>query len=154
MRFPTPEPAITGSVDSVSETTKSTSRVTVVLSVSASSPVVMRVSLAAVPFAFLLPLFYGSAFAGLPLLLFILLPGIFLYAIESVLVQQDLSNSTIRLLARVDRSYGALAGAIILVGFGRVFFGLKGYESYDNEPPTAGAQKNDWGLSLSLGFSF
>ena len=45
------------------------------------------ICIAAVPFAFLLPLFYGSAFAGLPLLLFILLPGIFLYAIESVLVQ-------------------------------------------------------------------
>jgi hypothetical protein len=38
--------------------------------------------------------------------------------------------------------------------FSDFFFGLKGYESYDNEPPTAGAQKNDWGLSLSLGFSF
>jgi hypothetical protein len=34
------------------------------------------------------------------------------------------------------------------------FFGLKGYESYDSEPPTAGAKKNDWGLSLSLGYSF
>lgn len=38
--------------------------------------------------------------------------------------------------------------------FSDFFFGLKGYESYDNEPPTTGAQKNDWGLSLSLGFSF
>jgi hypothetical protein len=38
--------------------------------------------------------------------------------------------------------------------FSDFFFGLKGYVSYDNEPPTAGAQKNDWGLSLSLGFSF
>jgi uncharacterized protein DUF481 len=34
------------------------------------------------------------------------------------------------------------------------FFGLKGYESYDSEPPTAGSKKNDWGLSLSLGYSF
>jgi hypothetical protein len=34
------------------------------------------------------------------------------------------------------------------------FFGLKGYESYDSEPPTAGAKQNDWGLSLSLGYSF
>ena len=38
--------------------------------------------------------------------------------------------------------------------FSDFFFGLKGYESYDSEPPTAGAQKNDWGLSLSLGYSF
>jgi putative membrane protein len=51
-------------------------------------------------------------------------------ATESVLVQQDLSSSTIKLLARVDRFYGAIAGAIILVGFGRVFFGLKGWEYY------------------------
>jgi putative membrane protein len=51
-------------------------------------------------------------------------------AVESVLIQQDLSNSTIKLLARVDRSYGVLAGAIILIGFGRVFFGLKGWEYY------------------------
>jgi len=38
--------------------------------------------------------------------------------------------------------------------FSDFYFGLKGYESYDSEPPTAGAQKNDWGLSLSLGYSF
>lgn len=36
-------------------------------------------------------------------------------------------------------------------------FGLKGYESYDSydsQPATEGAQKNDWGLSLTLGYSF
>jgi Protein of unknown function, DUF481 len=38
--------------------------------------------------------------------------------------------------------------------FSDFFFGLKGYESYDSDPPTAGAKRNDWGLSLSLGFSF
>ena len=38
--------------------------------------------------------------------------------------------------------------------FSDFFFGLKGYESYDSEPATAGAQKNDWGLSFTLGFSF
>jgi hypothetical protein len=34
------------------------------------------------------------------------------------------------------------------------YFGLKGYESYDSEPATVGAQKNDWGLTLTLGYSF
>jgi hypothetical protein len=38
--------------------------------------------------------------------------------------------------------------------FSDLYFGLKGYESYDSEPATEGAQKNDWGLSLSLGYSF
>ena len=31
---------------------------------------------------------------------------------------------------------------------------MKGYESYDSEPATEGAQKNDWGVSLTLGYSF
>lgn len=38
--------------------------------------------------------------------------------------------------------------------FSDFYFGLKGYESYDSEPATAGAQKNDWGLSFTLGYSF
>jgi len=38
--------------------------------------------------------------------------------------------------------------------FSDFYVGLKGYESYDSEPATAGAAKNDWGLSLTLGYSF
>jgi hypothetical protein len=34
------------------------------------------------------------------------------------------------------------------------YFGLKSYESYDSQPATEGAQKNDWGLTLTLGYSF
>ena len=34
------------------------------------------------------------------------------------------------------------------------YVGLNGYESYDSDPATPGAQKNDWGLSLSLGWKF
>jgi len=34
------------------------------------------------------------------------------------------------------------------------YLGIKGYESYDSEPATLGAQKNDWGLTLSLGWRF
>jgi len=38
--------------------------------------------------------------------------------------------------------------------FSDFYFGLKGYESYDSDPATEGAEKNDWGLSLTLGYSF
>jgi hypothetical protein len=38
--------------------------------------------------------------------------------------------------------------------FSDLYFGLKGYESYDSDPATEGASKNDWGLSLTLGYSF
>lgn len=31
---------------------------------------------------------------------------------------------------------------------------LKAYESYDSAPATAGAEQNDWGLSLGLGYKF
>jgi hypothetical protein len=38
--------------------------------------------------------------------------------------------------------------------FSDFYVGLKGYESYDSQPATEGAQKNDWGLSLTLGYTF
>jgi hypothetical protein len=38
--------------------------------------------------------------------------------------------------------------------FSDFYFGLKGYESYDSEPATEGVQKNDWGVSFTLGYSF
>ena len=31
---------------------------------------------------------------------------------------------------------------------------LKGYDSYDSEPATEGASKNDWGVSLAIGYTF
>ena len=34
------------------------------------------------------------------------------------------------------------------------YFGLKGYESFDSDPATEGAARNDWGLTLSLGYKF
>jgi hypothetical protein len=34
------------------------------------------------------------------------------------------------------------------------YVGLKGYESFDSEPATAGAAQNDWGLTLTLGVRF
>jgi hypothetical protein len=38
--------------------------------------------------------------------------------------------------------------------FSDFYFGLKAYESYDSDPATEGSKKNDWGLSLTLGYSF
>jgi hypothetical protein len=38
--------------------------------------------------------------------------------------------------------------------FSDFYVGLKAYESYDSDPATEGASKNDWGLSLTLGYSF
>lgn len=43
--------------------------------------------LAAVPAAFLLPIFYGPAFADAPMLFVLLLPGVFLLGIETIQVQ-------------------------------------------------------------------
>ncbi|HEX8920295.1 MAG TPA: oligosaccharide flippase family protein, partial [Pyrinomonadaceae bacterium] len=49
--------------------------------------VMLLVCLAAVPLSYLLPLLYGAGFAETPLLLLILLPGVYLVGLESVLVQ-------------------------------------------------------------------
>jgi hypothetical protein len=38
--------------------------------------------------------------------------------------------------------------------FSNFYIGVKGYESYDSDPATEGAAMNDWGLSLTLGYSF
>jgi hypothetical protein len=38
--------------------------------------------------------------------------------------------------------------------FANFYVGLKAYESYDSRPATKGAQKNDWGLSLTFGYTF
>ena len=51
-------------------------------------------------------------------------------AVESVLIQQELSAKTIGMLARIDRSYGVVAMLIIVIGICRVLFGLKGWEFY------------------------
>jgi O-antigen/teichoic acid export membrane protein len=52
-----------------------------------TSAIMLLVCLVAVPIGFLLPAFYGPAFADVTWLLLILLPGIFFVSIESVLVQ-------------------------------------------------------------------
>lgn len=49
---------------------------------------------------------------------------------EFVLMRKGLSGRNLAVLAHMDRMYGVLALAIILVGVGRVVFGLKGWEYY------------------------
>jgi putative membrane protein len=61
-------------------------------------------------------------------LLVFLLAGII--GAEFVLVRNDPSPATLRRLVRIDRHYGLVAMLIILVGIGRVVYGLKGWEFY------------------------
>ena len=51
-------------------------------------------------------------------------------AAETVLVRPGLAGDTLKRLGRLDAAYGGLAGLILIVGFCRVFFGLKGWEFY------------------------
>lgn len=72
-------PRVTAEQDPRGQTTWSVTRQTALIMVVCCA--------AAVPGSFLLPLFYGSAFAEATLLLLILLPGVYLVGLESVLVQ-------------------------------------------------------------------
>jgi len=38
--------------------------------------------------------------------------------------------------------------------FSDFYLGVNAYESYDSQPATEGARKNDWGAGLTLGYSF
>ena len=49
---------------------------------------------------------------------------------EIMIVRPGMSRASLLYLARLDGFYGALAGLILVVGFSRVFFGLKGAEFY------------------------
>ena len=49
---------------------------------------------------------------------------------ELVLVRPGLKQDTLSLIARIDGFYGVLAMLIVVVGAGRVVFGLKGWEFY------------------------
>jgi len=51
-------------------------------------------------------------------------------AIELILVRPGMDGATIRRLGRIDLGFGIAAGLMILVGFTRVFFGLKGSAYY------------------------
>ncbi|MGX9181501.1 DUF2214 family protein [Mesorhizobium sp. BHbdii] len=49
---------------------------------------------------------------------------------EFVLIRGDLPAATLRRLVGIDRHYGIIAMLIIVVGIGRVIYGLKGWEFY------------------------
>ncbi len=51
-------------------------------------------------------------------------------AAEFVLIGSEMTASTVRRLARIDRHYGMVAMLVILVGAARVAWGLKGWEYY------------------------
>lgn len=49
---------------------------------------------------------------------------------EFALMRKGLGGRELKILAHIDRMYGVLALAVIAVGLGRVFYGLKGWEYY------------------------
>ncbi|MGC1380680.1 MAG: DUF2214 family protein [Candidatus Baltobacteraceae bacterium] len=53
-------------------------------------------------------------------------------AVELVLVARDMSPGIAVTLSRVDSWYGALAGAIVIVGFSRAIFAAKGWAYYSH----------------------
>lgn len=61
----------------------------------------------------------------------VLVFGLFgLLSAEAVLLRPGLTGARLALLGRLDGLYGGVAGAIVLVGIGRVIWGLKGWEYY------------------------
>ena len=53
-----------------------------------------------------------------------------LLAMEMALARPGLDGSGLARLGRIDAAYGAVAGLVIVVGVGRVVFGLRGWEYY------------------------
>lgn len=53
---------------------------------------------------------------------------------EMVMLKPDLPRATLFRLARIDSAYGVVAGLIVIIGFSRVHFGLKGAEFYQHNP--------------------
>lgn len=49
---------------------------------------------------------------------------------ELMLARPDMTTPQVLRLGRLDMAYGGLATAIILIGIGRVFFGVKPWEFY------------------------
>jgi putative membrane protein len=53
---------------------------------------------------------------------------------EMVMLKPELPRSTLLRLAKIDMAYGIVAGLIIIIGFCRVHFGLKGAAFYEHNP--------------------
>ena len=49
---------------------------------------------------------------------------------EMILVRPQMSTADALTAGRIDIAFGVLAGLILIVGFGRVYFGLKGPDYY------------------------
>jgi putative membrane protein len=57
-----------------------------------------------------------------------------LLAAEAALLRPDLSHAQLRLLGALDTTYGIFAGLILIVGFGRVFYGVHGPDFFLHNP--------------------
>ncbi len=55
-------------------------------------------------------------------------------AAELVLVRPEMIAADVRRIGRIDLFFGVAAGVVLIVGFARVFFGLKGAEFYLANP--------------------
>lgn len=55
-------------------------------------------------------------------------------AAEAALLQPDLTPPRLRLLGILDNAYGIFAVLILVVGFGRVYFGLRGPDFFLTNP--------------------
>jgi putative membrane protein len=53
---------------------------------------------------------------------------------EAVLLRPGIGAAEIGRLARLDRAYGGIAGAVIVIGILRVIFGIRGWEYYIGNP--------------------
>lgn len=49
---------------------------------------------------------------------------------EIMLLRPEITDAQVRRIAALDVAYGTAAGLILVIGFARVFFGLKGAEYY------------------------
>lgn len=55
-------------------------------------------------------------------------------AAEWALVRPDMTTEKLRQVVKIDALYGIAAGLVLLIGFARVYFGLKGSEFYMQNP--------------------
>jgi putative membrane protein len=53
---------------------------------------------------------------------------------EAMLLHGPMDSATLQRLAKLDGGYGASAGLLLLVGIGRLVFGLKGHDFYLHNP--------------------
>ena len=53
---------------------------------------------------------------------------------QAVLLRGEMRVDILGRLAKLDAGYGAVAGLLLLVGLGRVFFGVKGVDFYLHNP--------------------